>query len=146
MLTHSSGGYVDLISPAGIGKNVLVCNYDGKVYASDEGRMLAENKDYTYCLGDLKTEENSAIMNNINYFTDYYHSSINISHPNCSDCAFIQYCGSDPLYHYVTQGESIGNKSISGFCNKNMAIFQKLIMLYQNEENKAIFENWVFSK
>jgi uncharacterized protein len=35
-------GYVDLRSPAGIGLGALVYNYDGKVFASDEGRMLAE--------------------------------------------------------------------------------------------------------
>ena len=42
MLTNDDPGYVDLTSPAGIGIGALVYNYDGDVYASDEGRMLAE--------------------------------------------------------------------------------------------------------
>jgi hypothetical protein len=42
MLTDRAIGYVDLRSPAGIGLGALVYNYDGRVFASDEGRMLAE--------------------------------------------------------------------------------------------------------
>jgi hypothetical protein len=34
-------GYVDLRSPAGAGLGALVYNYDGSVFASVEGRMLA---------------------------------------------------------------------------------------------------------
>ena len=41
MLTDQPIGYVDLRSPAGIGLGALVYNYDGKVFASDEGRMSA---------------------------------------------------------------------------------------------------------
>ena len=47
-------GYVDLRSPAGIGLGALVYNYDGKVFASDEGRMLAEMGDRTFELGHVE--------------------------------------------------------------------------------------------
>ena len=43
MLTNADPGYVDLMSPAGIGISVLVYNYDGDVFASDEARMLGRN-------------------------------------------------------------------------------------------------------
>jgi hypothetical protein len=42
MLTSEDPGYVDLMSPAGIGIAGVVYNYDGDVYASDEGRMKWE--------------------------------------------------------------------------------------------------------
>lgn len=41
ILTPYGTGFVDLQSPAGAGINVLVYNYDGDVYATDESRMLA---------------------------------------------------------------------------------------------------------
>jgi uncharacterized protein len=47
LLTDVPIGYVDLRSPAGIGLGALVYNYDGRVFASDEGRMLAEMGDRT---------------------------------------------------------------------------------------------------
>ena len=48
MLTSEDPGYVDLMSPAGIGIAGVVYNYDGDVYASDEGRMLAEMGDRSF--------------------------------------------------------------------------------------------------
>jgi hypothetical protein len=45
ILTPYPTGYVDLQSPAGAGFGVVVYNYDGEVYASDEARMLAEMGD-----------------------------------------------------------------------------------------------------
>jgi hypothetical protein len=42
ILTPFGSGYVDLRSPAGAGLSVLVYNYDGYVYPSDEARMVAE--------------------------------------------------------------------------------------------------------
>lgn len=51
MLTPFTTGFVDLQSPAGIINSVVVYNYDGYVYASDESRMLAEYHDYTFRLG-----------------------------------------------------------------------------------------------
>ncbi len=53
MLAPFATGYVDLQSPAGAGIGAAVYNYDGKVYASGEGRMLAEMGDERFLLGDV---------------------------------------------------------------------------------------------
>ena len=62
MLTNDDPGYVDLTSPAGIGIGAIVYNYDGDVYASDEGRMLAEMGDKTFRLGNLHQDSYEEIM------------------------------------------------------------------------------------
>ena len=49
---------MDLQSPAGIITGVIVFNYDGGVYASDESRMLAEQKDFNFKLGTLNDSYN----------------------------------------------------------------------------------------
>jgi sulfatase maturation enzyme AslB (radical SAM superfamily) len=53
MLTSEDAGFVDLMSPAGIGIAAVVYNYDGTVHPSDESRMLAEMGDKTFCLGNV---------------------------------------------------------------------------------------------
>lgn len=53
ILTPFPIGFVDLQSPAGIINSVIVYNYDGYVYASDESRMLAEYNDLTFRLGSV---------------------------------------------------------------------------------------------
>ena len=62
MLSDRPIGYVDLRSPAGIGLGALVYNYDGKVFASDEGRMLAEMGDRTFELGDLRIDDYRSLV------------------------------------------------------------------------------------
>ena len=44
LLTPHGTGYVDLQSPSGAGLSVLVYNYDGDVYATDEARMQHREK------------------------------------------------------------------------------------------------------
>ena len=68
MLTDKPIGYVDLRSPAGIGLGALVYNYDGRVFASDEGRMLAEMGDDTFVLGDVKDATYSSWLHPRNWF------------------------------------------------------------------------------
>ena len=62
MFTNDDPGYVDLTSPAGIGIGALVYNYDGDIYASDEGRMLAEMGDHTFRLGNVHDSVYADIM------------------------------------------------------------------------------------
>jgi His-Xaa-Ser system radical SAM maturase HxsB len=53
MFSPSGSRFVDLQSPAGLGIAAVSFNYDGNVYASDEGRMLAEMGDTEFQLGTL---------------------------------------------------------------------------------------------
>ena len=142
MLTPSNPGYVDLMSPAGIGIAVMVYNYDGDVYASDEGRMLAEMGDKTFRLGNLhKNSYDDIILSDT--LLDAIEASYPSSAPMCSDCAFEPFCGAEPVYHYATQGDFVGRKPSSGFCVRNMEIFKHLIQLMRGDpEVRTIFQTW----
>lgn len=136
-------GYVDLQTPAGIGIGAIVFNYDSDVYASDEARMLAEMGDKKFKLGNLHSQSYEEIMLSEALLTPL-EESMTHSVPNCSDCALQPYCGSEPLYHYATQGDLVGHKALSGFCEKNMAIMKHLIRLIEDDpEAKKILLNWV---
>jgi len=142
MLTNTEPGYVDLMSPAGIGIGAIVYNYDGSVYASDEGRMLAEMGDETFRLGHLTTDTYEEIMTSEALLAPL-EESFAPSAPMCSDCAFEPFCGSDPVYHYATSGDFLGRKPESDFCRRNMAIFRHLLDLYENDEAaRQVFLGW----
>ncbi|HEY0280935.1 MAG TPA: His-Xaa-Ser system radical SAM maturase HxsB [Solirubrobacterales bacterium] len=142
MLTNTEPGYVDLMSPAGIGIGAIVYNYDGSVYASDEGRMLAEMGDETFRLGRLATDTYEEIMTSEALLAPL-EESFAPSAPMCSDCAFEPFCGSDPVYHYATSGDFLGRKPESDFCRRNMAIFRHLLDLYENDEAaRQVFLGW----
>jgi uncharacterized protein len=142
MLTNDDPGYVDLTSPSGIGIGALVYNYDGDVYASDEGRMLAEMGDTTFRLGNVHSDSYTDIMLSESLLQPL-EESFALSAPMCNDCAYEPYCGADPVYHYATTGDFVGRKPLSGFCHRNMAIFKLLLDLYENDpEARAIFLEW----
>ena len=142
MLTNDDPGYVDLTSPAGIGIGALVYNYDGDVYASDEGRMLAEMGDKTFRLGNLHEDSYEEIMLSEALLRPL-EESFTQSVPMCQDCAFEPYCGADPTYHHATQGDYIGRKPNSGFHRRNSAIFRLLLERYEGDlETRSLFRSW----
>ncbi|HWA54283.1 MAG TPA: His-Xaa-Ser system radical SAM maturase HxsB [Solirubrobacterales bacterium] len=142
MLTNDDPGYVDLTSPAGIGIGAIVYNYDGDVYASDEGRMLAEMGDKTFRLGNLHDDSYEEIMLSEALLAPL-EESFAPSAPMCQDCAFETYCGSDPTYHHATSGDFLGRKPTSGFCRRNMAIFKLLLERYEGDATtRALFQTW----
>jgi His-Xaa-Ser system radical SAM maturase HxsB len=143
MLTPFPVGYVDLQSPAGLINNVIVFNYDGKIYATDESRMLAEMKDFTFQLGDL---DNSS-YNDIFYGKKSQEISkvfSNESLAGCSECAFQSYCGADPVHNHATQNDMYGYRPTSSFCQRNMEIIRHLFELMTNDKKiEKIFRSWV---
>ena len=126
MFTNDDPGYVDLTSPAGIGLGALVYNYDGDVYASDEGRMLAEMNDHTFRLGNVADSSYADIMLS-DKLLDPLEESFTLSVPMCSTCAFEPYCGADPVFHHATMNDAVGHKALSAFCQRNMGVFEAIL-------------------
>jgi uncharacterized protein len=142
MLTPWNPGYLDLRSPSGIGIGVLVYNYDGDLYASDEGRMLAEMGDKKFRLGNIHRDAYEEMLLS-EVLLDAIEESFTSSAPMCADCAFEPFCGSEPVYHYATQGDFVGKKPLSDFCKRNMAIFRHIIELMRSSpETKELFQSW----
>lgn len=141
MLTPFQPGFVDLTSPAGIGIGALVYNYDGGIYASDESRMLAEMGDQSFRLGNVSDSYRDIFLSD--KLLDPLEASFAGSAPMCSTCAFEPYCGADPVYHHATQGDPVGRKPVSGFCQRNMAIFRGLITRMEcDQATREIFVRW----
>ncbi len=143
MLTPYCTGFVDLQSPAGVINSVLIYNYDGGVYCSDESRMLAEFKDYTFKLGSVNDRYEDLVFGN--KAKEIANVWANEALAGCSDCALKQYCGADPVRNYSTQGDMYGNRATSLLCKKNKAIIEYLISLIieRRDEVMPIFRSWL---
>jgi His-Xaa-Ser system radical SAM maturase HxsB len=142
MLTPYATGYVDLQSPAGIGIGVLAYNYDGDVYAADEGRMLAEMGDQTFRLGSVRDSYEELFANSPLFST--ISDTMLEGLPGCCDCALLPYCGSDPVFHHRTQGDVIGHRPTSAFCRRNMEIMRHLIRLLEDQpQTAAVLRTWI---
>jgi uncharacterized protein len=132
LFSPTGSNYVDLQSPAGIGIGAIVYNYDGSVYASDEGRMLAEMGDPSFRLGHLDADTYEAMMTSESLLS-VLDQSMPEGAPMCSDCPFLPYCGADPVFHRVTQRDVVGHKAFSDFCKKQMATLRHVIGLIEGD-------------
>jgi uncharacterized protein len=141
MFTDRPLGYVDLRSPAGIGLGALVYNYDGKVFASDEGRMLAEMGDRTFELGNVTESYHSLVFSD--KLLDLVGSSLTQCAPECLDCVYEAHCGADPVYHHATQFDPVGIKPLSEFCARQKGIMNLLLgILEGSPQDAAILRRW----
>ena len=142
MFTNEDPGYVDLTSPAGIGLGALVYNYDGDVYASDEGRMLAEMGDHTFRLGNVRNSDYRDILLSEELLTPLQ-QSLTLSAPMCNTCAFEPYCGADPVFHHATMGDFVGHKAMSSFCLRNMGVFTTILRRARDDSfTRNLFWRW----
>ena len=143
MLSNQTGTYVDLATPSGAGLRVLVYNYDGDIYISDEGRMLKEMNDSTFRIGNVQTHNYLDLMTS-EVVLDSLEESFAPSAPMCHECAFEPYCGSDPVIHHTLYSDFVGFKPTSPFCERTMTIVPRLMDLYQNDDFcRQLFSSWV---
>lgn len=144
ILTPYPSSFVDLQSPAGAGISVVIYNYNGNVYATDESRMLAEMGDERFLLGNVDKNSYKEIFNSKKLMSTMPASCVE-SLPGCSDCAFQTYCGADPVFHHATQDDIFGHRPTSNFCKKNMAIIRHLFEYIESgdEEVMKIFLAWI---
>lgn len=143
ILTPFPIGFVDLQSPAGIVNNVIVYNYDGYVYASDESRMLAEYGDYTFRLGHVSDKyEDIFYGKKVQELAQLWATEIIAG---CSDCAFQSYCGADPVRNHSTQNDIYGFRPTSAFCKKHETIITHIFTLLIEREHEVmpIFKHWI---
>ena len=143
LLTPEKENYVDLMSPIGGGRISIVYDYDGYVYISDEARMLAQNRDFTFQLGHITEGMDVLLSSRRNKMIQSV--GLNDLHLACSDCVYRNACGSDPLFHHASQhGDAYGNMAISEFCRRNMETLDYLVeMSVSRPKDFAILKAWL---
>ena len=143
LLTDEAIGYVDLRSPAGIGLGAMVYNYNGKIFASDEARMLAEMGDTEFVLGDVFTNDYKSLVTS-EKLINAIAVSLSQTAPECINCVYEPYCGSDPVYHHATQKDYLGIKPISNFCKRQKGVMGHLIEILNNDDaDSEILKSWI---
>lgn len=134
--------YVDLKSPSGYFLNAMVFDYSGKVFGSDEARMIYKThgvEELVLC--DLNDEGYRAVNSASEQILS---GSFIFDNPGCDECAYSPYCGSDPMYHIATQGDFVGDKSLSDFCYFQKKIFSLVFTLLSDPSRKSVLERWVY--
>lgn len=141
ILTPLGDGFVDLQSPSGAGLMCAVYNYDGKIYASDEGRMLGEMGDKSFCLGTVEDDYEKNFKND--KIKRIIECSLLEQVPECSQCPYLPYCGCDVVRDYAESKILYSRKKNSNSCKLIKPIFKHLFDNIQKEETLDIFFSWL---
>ncbi|MNC14599.1 hypothetical protein D3C75_623860 [compost metagenome] len=122
LLSPFDAGYVDLQSPTGSGLAVLVYNYDGYVYPSDEARMLAETGDCSLRLGSIG--ESLAQLMTSPVMRQLIETSISTQAVGCEICAFNSFCGPDPVGAQAEFGDMRTVALLTEHCKRYKWLFE----------------------
>ncbi|WP_447594392.1 His-Xaa-Ser system radical SAM maturase HxsB [Stenotrophomonas rhizophila] len=142
LFTSLGHGYVDLRSPSGAGLGAIIYDYDGRVYPSDEARMLAAMGDATLAIGDVSQPVSAWLESPA--LASLLDAGVAEALPTCSDCAYVPLCGADPVEHYARQNDPVGHRPTSDFCQRNMGLFDFLLERFErgSVDDRRLMQGW----
>lgn len=148
MLTPDDPNFVDLRSPIGSGTGQLGYSYDGRIYTSDEGRMVAGMGDDTFCIGRVGESTYEELVTHPTVRAMAVASLLDAL-PQCSDCFNAPYCGVRPTHNWMTNGDLFGQRPNTPKCTEHMGLSKMLLKrLADDPEGKleTIFQRWVIDR
>lgn len=142
ILTPTDPNMLELRSPCGAGIGQLAYNYNGDVYTCDEGRMVSMMGDESFKLGNVFQNTYEELVSSPVVRTLCTASCLE-GLPGCSDCAYLPYCGTCPIYNYIEQGNIFPQMPKNERCKMNQGILDYLFEKLQDPETKKILASWV---
>lgn len=124
ILSTFDAGYVDLQSPTGAGASVLVYNYDGYVYPSDEARMLAETGETGLRIRRIQARALEVADNDIVGMLRT--ASLPDAIAGCDTCAYHAYCGPNPVDAFAQHGDMNAPVRETEHCMRHLSLFDRM--------------------
>lgn len=141
ILSTFDAGYVDLQSPTGAGSSVLVYNYDGWVYPSDEARMLAETGDLSMRMGRVTDPLGELLSSDVRQ--RLIAASEAAAH-DCQSCAYRHYCAPNPVDSQAQFGKPDMPALQTEHCGRYLRLFDTAFALLHdaNADREDLFHDW----
>jgi His-Xaa-Ser system radical SAM maturase HxsB len=143
ILSGEDPNFLDIRSPGGAGIGQLAYNYDGKIFSSDEGRMLYEMGDSTFLLGTLGDVGYRDVVGHPTIRAMALASNLD-GQPDCVNCAYLPYCGTQPEHNHKTLGTMFGRMRESSMCavHKGIQDFLFETLATADAQTRGILERW----
>lgn len=138
-----SENYMELRSPCGAGVGQMAYYYDGKIYTCDEGRMLAEMGDDSFCMGNVWESTYDSLMDSMACRVTCQ-ASVLEGLPSCCDCVYHPYCGVCPVIN-LAMDQNIYERQANNYrCKIYKGILDTLFeTIYKDKSTVEIFKTWI---
>jgi len=144
ILTNGDAGALDVQSPNGAGTSQIAYNFDGRVFPSDEARVVDAMGDPIFELGRVGALTIPEILRHPSVRAIAAASLLD-AQPMCADCWNKPFCGVSPVYNFATQGDLFAQRPLSFRCKEHMAVSERLFELLANEgdpQTAEILKRW----
>jgi sulfatase maturation enzyme AslB (radical SAM superfamily) len=135
-------GFMDLRWPAGAVIGCIAYNSDGRIFVSDEGRMVDHQGDPIFTVGDVRTSSWADVVDHPTTRACVNASTLE-TQPMCAQCAYKPWCGVEPVFHYEMQHAVAGRMPDSPWCRAHMGLFDALMKRLRDPETRAILDRWL---
>ena len=140
IFANKASGFVDYASPARYAQNYCVIDYDGKIYPTDESRMLSRTRQVDLCIGNLADGLDKNSISELNQ------NAIHHVHEDCLHCAYMPYCGIDIIDDLSRYAQFDLPKHNTWFCRRHMFlydfIFEKAVTW--DTDWLRLFNSWIY--
>ncbi|SIR43718.1 His-Xaa-Ser system radical SAM maturase HxsB [Rhizobium sp. RU35A] len=131
VLRSGHNHHVDLRNPNIIGYSYLVIDHDGKLYPTDEARMISRVGQFDLSMGDVFSGIERDKIETLNA------EALNNFHPDCVHCPYQAFCGVDLVDDLSRYGRIDLPKHLTDFCQRHMYIFDKVFSLIYSADPKV---------
>jgi radical SAM protein with 4Fe4S-binding SPASM domain len=133
VLQAGHDSHVDLRNPALLGTDYVVVDFDGRLYPTDEARMLARIGQIDLSIGSVAEGIDTEPVAQLNA------SATNSYDPDCIHCAYQPFCGSDPVDDLSRYGRVDRPRAGTWFCDRQLALFDRVMRLIYSRDEKELF-------
>ena len=134
VFNKSPVNHMEMRSPCGAGTGQLAYQWNGDVYTCDEARMIGENGDLKFRLGNVTADTYNTCLSSDIVQVLATCSCIE-SVPECQGCAYSPFCGVCPIQSYCEHG-SVSLSLAGGFrCRVLMGQMDTIFQLLLSEDH-----------
>ncbi len=140
IFVNARHGFVDFRSPSRFLQDYGVIDFDGRVYPSDEARMLSRIGHVDLSIGHMRTGIDEKKLAELNF------NALHQVNPDCIHCAYMPYCGVDVIDDISRYNRVDIPKGDTWFCNRQTMLFD-LIFSKVIERDRIwldVFLKWIF--
>jgi len=140
IFSNKAENYVDFRSPNFCMHDYLVIDFDGKIYPSDESRMLSRIGHVDLEMGTLKDGLKIEKADEYNFF------AMNEINQDCIHCPYMPFCGIEPVDDISRYGRIDYPKHDTVFCQRHMKIFDFIFSKIEQKEMDwlDLFHDWIY--
>jgi uncharacterized protein len=137
ILGDDEPNFLDIRSPGGSAIGQLAYSYDGKIFTSDEGRMMAETGESMFHIGDVQTSKYRDLMKHPTVRA-LVMASIREVQPDCVNCTYSPYCGIQPEHNHRSLGSIFGRARESTICSVHKGIQDYLFEKFRENDPTTV--------